>query len=638
MTIPTHDNSVTMTSGRWQQYALRAENLILALSLAAMVLLPLIEIVLRSVSSSGITAGPMFVQHLTLFVGMLGGAVAAREKRLLALTSATLLLKRRGLAVVTVFTQAVAATVTLFLLIASVTLVHYEREGGLVLAYGLHTWVLQLVMPVGFALITLRLWWHASDRWLGRFIALVLIAVIAGAAIYLRSESSPIDPERLIWPALMGLFLATALGAPVFTALAGTALILYWGQGRAIASISNNHYSLVTNPTLPAIPLFTLAGYFLAEGGASKRLINVFEALVGRIRGGDAVVCVVVCAFFTSFTGASGVTILALGGLLMPILRAAHYREKNILGLLTSSGSLGLLFAPCLPLILYAIIAQNAITLTDFGLDVEVPDVTMQHMFLGGLLPGLLLVTITAVWGIWLAGKQEGGKKKDPVFIDISTGRALWEAKWELCLPIVALGSLFSGKATAVESAALTAAYAFFTQAVVHRELKIGKNVVKVIAECGLLVGGVLLILGVAMGLTKFLIFEDVPMLALEWITTHIQNRYVFLLCLNIFLLIVGCLMDIFSALIVIVPLIIPVGVAFGIDPVHLGIIFLANLELGYMTPPVGLNLFLASYRFNKPLPVIYKAVLPILGLQLIGVLLITYIPWITTFLPNLLR
>jgi tripartite ATP-independent transporter DctM subunit len=613
------------------------EDGVLVLSLAVMLVLPILEMVLRSMQK-GITGGATFVMHLTLFVGMLGGAVAAREKRLLSLASATLLLKGRWKAVVGVFTGAVATTVSLFLLWASITLVRSEIEGGKVIAYGVQAWKLQLVMPVGFALIALRLWWHSAEGWWARGVTLLLIGVLAGAAVYLASDASPIDPERLVWPALIGLLLTAVLGVPVFTVLGGVALILFWGQARPIASMANNHYALVTNPTLPAIPLFTLAGYFLAEGGASKRLIDVFETLVGRVRGGQAVVCVVVCAFFTSFTGASGVTILALGGLLFPILKAAQYRERHVLGLLTSSGSLGLLFAPCLPLILYAIIAQNAISLTDFDLDVVVPEVSMQLMFLGGVLPGLLLVLITSAWGIWIAGKRADDRDVERVFTGLSAGRAVWQAKWELFLPVVALGSLFSGKATAVEAAALTAAYAFFTQAVVHRDLKPGRDLLRTVTECGLLVGGVLLILGVAMGLTRFLIFEEVPILALEWITAHIQNKYVFLLCLNVFLLIVGCLMDIFSALIVIVPLIIPVGVAFGIDPIHLGIIFLANLELGYMTPPVGLNLFLASYRFDKSLPTIYRSVLPILGLQLIGVLLITYIPAIATFLPNLVR
>lgn len=615
----------------------RLEDAGLAAALGILVLIPVLEIGLRAAGRPGITAASTFAQHLTLFVGMLGGAIAARDKRLLSLASAMGFLKGRWKWAANIFTGGIAATISACLLTSSLLLVRQEIEGGKIIAYGIPTWALQLVMPLGFLLIMLRLWWNVADTWRGRLAAFGISTLLFGVAWYLAADASPLDPARLIWPALVLLLIATGLGAPVFTALGGAALILFWGEGRTIASVSLNHYSLVTDPTLPTIPLFTLAGYFLAEGGASRRLVEVFEVLVGRIRGGAAIVCVIVCAFFTSFTGASGVTILALGGLLMPILRAARYQERHILGLLTSSGSVGLLFAPCLPLILYAIIAQNAITLGDFDLEGNLPEVTMQQMFLGGVLPGILLVAVTVAWGIWMAGDNAGPPEpagaRPP---SAGVGRVLWRAKWELMLPAVALGSLFSGWATAVEAAALTATYAFITQAIIHRDLKF-RELARVMTECGLLVGGVLLILGVAMGLTKYLIFEDIPILALEWITEHIHSKLLFLLCLNLFLLVVGCLMDIFSAIVVIVPLLIPVGLAFGIDPVHLGIIFLANLELGYLTPPVGLNLFIASYRFNQPLPVLYRAVVPILCLRFAAVLLITYLPWISTWLPGML-
>jgi tripartite ATP-independent transporter DctM subunit len=398
--------------------------------------------------------------------------------------------------------------------------------------------------------------------------------------------------------------------------LGGAALILFWGAGQPVASISLDHYRLVTNPTLPTIPLFTMAGYFLAEGGASKRLIRVFQALVGQFRGGPAIVTALVCAFFTSFTGASGVTILALGGLLMPILLAARYSEKTALGLLTGAGSLGLLFPPCLPLILYAIIAR----------------ITIEQMFLGGIVPGVLLVAMTAWWGVRQGSKEAAATK---AFDAREAARALWDAKWELLLPVVALASLFGGFATPVEAAALTALYAFVVETFIYRDLKILRDVPRVMSECGLLVGGVLLILGVALGFTNYLVDAQVPMRALEWVTASIHSRWLFLLLLNVLLLIVGCLMDIFSAIVVVVPLIVPMGEAFGIDPVHLGIIFLANLELGYLTPPVGLNLFLASYRFGKPLSEVYRAAVPMLLVLLTGVLLITYLPPLTTTLPR---
>jgi tripartite ATP-independent transporter DctM subunit len=427
-----------------------------------------------------------------------------------------------------------------------------------------------------------------------------------------------VPSSSLVVVSLGLLFIATVLGAPVFATLGGAALILFWGEDVPIASLTVEHYKQVINPSLPTIPLFTLAGYFLAEGGASKRFVRVFQALFGQLRGGAAIVTALVCAFFTSFTGASGVTILALGGLLMPVLLAAKYSERSALGLLTGAGSLGLLFPPCLPMILYAIIAKS----------------TMKEMFLGGLIPGLLLVGLTALWGIWVSPKESSEVRR---FDAAEAGRAIWVAKWDLLLPVVALGALFSGKATPVEAAAVTALYAFIVETFVYRDLKVTKDLTHVMTECGLLVGGVLLILGAAMGFTNYLIDAEIPAHAVDWVTGAIKSKSVFLFVLNLFLLVVGCLMDIFSAIVVVVPLLVPLGQAFGIDPIHLGIIFMANLQLGYLTPPVGMNLFLSSYRFRKPMSEVIRSVIPMLLVLLVGVLLITYIPWLTTFLPNLL-
>jgi tripartite ATP-independent transporter DctM subunit len=589
----------------------RIENLGLSLILAAMVVLPLAESALRATLATGISGVNSLVQHLTLLVGMLGGAVAARENRLLALATGAILPAGKLRTGGKLFGNAFGAAITALLCAASVRFVEVERASGGILAYDIPIWVVQLALPLGFAAVALRLLWHASGSWGGR----VLAGLISGAVVW-AGVQAPWPAESLVLPALLALLAATVLGAPVFTTLGGAALILFWGTGQPVASIPLDHYRLVTNPTLPTIPLFTMAGYFLAEGGASKRLIRVFQALVGQFRGGPAIVTALVCAFFTSFTGASGVTILALGGLLMPILLAARYSEKTALGLLTGAGSLGLLFPPCLPLILYAIIAR----------------ITIEQMFLGGIVPGVLLVAMTAWWGVRQGSKEAAATK---AFDAREAARALWDAKWELLLPVVALASLFGGFATPVEAAALTALYAFVVETFIYRDLKILRDVPRVMSECGLLVGGVLLILGVALGFTNYLVDAQVPMRALEWVTASIHSRWLFLLLLNVLLLIVGCLMDIFSAIVVVVPLIVPMGEAFGIDPVHLGIIFLANLELGYLTPPVGLNLFLASYRFGKPLSEVYRAVVPMLLVLLTGVLLITYLPPLTTTLPR---
>ncbi|HEY0788181.1 MAG TPA: TRAP transporter large permease subunit, partial [Thermoanaerobaculia bacterium] len=474
-------------------------------------------------------------------------------------------------------------------------------------------WIVQLIFPAGFGLIAIRILRHSSKTWRGRAIALA----IAGAVVLVGARPFA-DPAQLLIPALLALLVAVVFSAPIFAALGGAAVILFWAAGSPIASITLDHYSLVTNPSLPTIPLFTLAGYFLAESGASTRIVAVFQTLFGTLRGGPAVVTALVCAFFTSFTGASGVTILALGGLLMPVLIRAGYSEKDSLGLITSAGSLGLLFPPALPVILYAIVAS----------------VPMEEMFLGGILPGVLMVAMTAAWGIARGPRVEARRGFDRR----AAGRAVWEAKWELLLPVVALVALFSGLATPVEAAAVTALYAFVAEAAFHRDYRSVRSVVRVMTECGLLVGGVLLILGVAKGFTNYLIDAEVPGRLVEWSIETIESPLLFLLVLNLFLLVVGCLMDIFSAIVVVAPLIVPVGLALGVDPIHLGIVFLANLELGYLTPPVGMNLFLSSYRFGKPLPEVYRSVVPMLIVLLIGVLLITYVPGMTTWLPGVFR
>ena len=501
------------------------------------------------------------------------------------------------------------------LLIASYKFVLQQREAGNLLAYGVPIWIPQAILPLGFAAIAFRLLRHAADGWKGRIAAVMITGPILAAVAWL-----PIDPARMIIPAFVILLAATILGAPIFVTLGGAALILLWGDAIPIEMMPIRHYQQVTNASLPAIPMFTLAGYLLAEGGAAKRLVRVFHTLVGHFRGGPAIATVLVCAFFTSFTGASGVTILALGGLLMPVLLAARYSEKNALGLLTGAGSIGLLFPPCLPVILYAIIAK----------------INMEQMFLGGLLPGILMVIAASIWGITQSPKVSAAEKIS--FSWVEARSALWSAKWELLLPIVACLALFSGLATAVEASAITALYAFVVESLIHRNLSMTRDLPRVMKECGLLVGAILLILGVALGFTGYLIQAQVPEQLIAWVKNSVHSPLVFLLALNGFLLIVGCLMDIFSAIIVVVPLMVPIGAAFGINPVHLGIIFLANLELGYLTPPVGMNLFLSSYRFNKPMPVVCRSIVPILLVLLGGVLLITYIPFMSTALPNYFR
>jgi tripartite ATP-independent transporter DctM subunit len=610
--------SPTAPATGWRAGLRRGENFLVSLTLALMVLLPLSEIVLRKLLHAGISGSSAFLQHGTLLIGLLGGAIAAREGRLLSLSTLTTLLQGRWQAWAKVFSSAVAAAITVLLCAASYQFVLTEKEAGKIIAYGIPVWVIEWVMPIGFGLIALRLVWNASGKYSLRLATLLLAGVVLGLALH-----PPFEPARLVVPALVLLLAATVLGAPIFVTLGGAALIFFWGEDIPTASIALTNYSMVTNPSLPTIPLFTLAGYFLAEGGASKRLVRVFQALVSQLRGGPAIVTILVCAFFTSFTGASGVTILALGGLLMPVMLAAGYRERSALGLLTGSGSLGMLFPPSLPLILYAIVATA---------NAKAGGVTIEKMFLGGLGPGVLMVTLTILWGVSQASGQAAAR---PRFEAAEARRAIWAAKWELLLPVIALVALFSGYATPVEAAAVTAAYACLSQTAVHRDLRLTRDVPRVMTECALLIGGVLLILGVALGFTNYLVDAQVPARAVEWVTATITSKYAFLLALNALLLMVGCLMDIFSAIVVVVPLLVPLGTAYGIDPIHLGIIFLANMELGLLMPTVGINVLISSYRFRKPVLEVTRAVLPMQCVLLAGVLLITYLPPLTTLLPR---
>ena len=584
----------------------RAEEHAASLALAAMVLLPLLEIPLRKLGT-GIPGAISVERHLTLWVAFLGAALAAREGKLLSLATGQLLPAGRLRTIGPIFASAVATAVTVLLAKAGLDLVLEERAAGTMITESLPVWAAQLVIPVGLVLLAGRLIWRSAGSWMGR------TAAIAGATLGLVLGLYPgLLDARPAWPGLLLVLVATVLGGPIFAALGGIGALLFMAEGVVPVAVLIETYGLSTNPMLAALPLFTLVGFFLAEGRAAARMLRLFHALVGWMPGGTAVVCAVVCAFFTVFTGGSGVTILALGGLLFEVLRQDRYRERFSLGLLTASGSLGLLLPLSLPLILYGIVAQ----------------VSIENLFIGGILPGVLLVALVAGWGV-----REGLKSGVPRrrFTGREAARAAWEAKWELLLPIVVLYVIFTGIATLVEAAALAALYAFVIQCFVHRDVSLGRDLSRVFRECLVLIGGVLLILGMATGLSSYMVDAMIPTRALEWVQSHIESPLVFLLWLNLFLLLVGAVMDIFSATVVIVPLIVPLGLAFGIHPIHLGIIFVANLELGYLTPPVGLNLFLASYRFERPLLDLYRAAVPFLLILGVGVLLITYVPPLTT-------
>ncbi len=585
------------------------EDALAGIALAVMVVLPLAEIVLRRMFGVGIPGSIPFVQHLVLWVGFLGAALAAREGTMLALATGTFLPAGRVRETAAILAATVATAVAAMLCAGAYELMMSEREAGTVIAAGVTTWMAQTVLPLAFGLIAIRTVRSAGSTWAARAVAAG--GLVVGA--WLVWSPGTLSAGAL-WPLVALVLVAAVCGTPIFVVLGGLAILLFMTDGVGPSAVLIETYQLAVKPTLASIPLFTLCGFLLAEGKAPERLLNVFRAWFGWFPGGTAVVCAMLSAFFTVFTGGSGVTILALGGLLLPALLKDGYREKFSIGLLTASGSLGLLLPPSLPLILYAIVAQ----------------IPVEDLFIGGILPGVLLLGLTAAWGVREGVKYNTGRTPFSAAVAM---RALWEGKWEVALPVVVLAALFGGFATIVESAALAALYAFIVQVFVHRDARDFATLRRVFTECVATVGGVLVILGVAVGLTSYLIGADVPGRLLEWTQTYISSPMVFLLMLNAFLLVVGCLMDIYSATFVVVPLIVPLGQAFGIHPVHLGVIFVANLELGYLTPPVGMNLFLSSYRFKKPLLEVAAASLPMIAILGFGVLLITYMPWMTTAL-----
>jgi tripartite ATP-independent transporter DctM subunit len=582
------------------------ENGFAGLVFLLMASLPLADFIARQFDPAGIPGSLEIVRHLALWVAFLGAAIAAREGKLLSLSTGEVIPEGRLRTVAASLAGFATAAVSGLLAWGAVELVLNTRELGHTIGPDVPAWIAQAVLPVSFAVIAARVIWHSSRTSYGRLLsALGLIVPV----LIIRS------PEWLegatVWPVALVLVIAAVAGAPLFVLLGGLAVLFFLAEAQTPYIVLRRTYSLAVSDAIPAVPLFTLAGFILAEGRSSERLLRLFRAWFGWIPGGTAVVCAFVCTFFTVFTGGSGVTILALGGLLLPALVKAGYRERFSIGLLTASGSLGLLLPPALPLIVYAIVSEQP----------------MENLFIGGIVPGLLMTGLIAAWGV-----REGRISRASVtpFAWREALTATWASRWELILPGVVLGSIFYLRTSTVEAAALTAMYALIVQTVVHRDVRFGRNLLTVLTECLIVVGGVLIILGVAVGFTRYLVGAGIPGALLEWTQTYVSSPLTFLLLLNLFLLVVGCLMDIFSATVVVVPLIVPIGAAFGVHPVHLGIIFIASLELGYLTPPVGLNLFLASYRFKRPLMEVTRAALPMLGILGIGVLLITYVPWLT--------
>ena len=413
-----------------------------------------------------------------------------------------------------------------------------------------------------------------------------------------------------------GIFLLAFLGTPLYAIIGLAALLAFHSAELDPAAIFIELYRVTSNPTLVAIPLFTFAGFILANGKTPDRLTRLSQAFLGGLTGGVPLVVLAACAFFTAFTGASGVTIIALGGLLYPLMIKEMYSKKFSLGLMTSSGSLGLLFPPSIPLILYGLVAQ----------------VNVDQLFLAGIIPGLLMISIIGLYSVYRSRSLGIKNRKFHWAFAMS---ALREAIWEIPLPFIILFGIYGGIITVSEAAAVTVVYVIVVESLIYKDLHPIQDLPRIMRESMVLVGAILIILGTAMGFTNYLIDEQIPMQLLDFMKQYINDPLTFLIALNVFLLIVGCMMDIFSAIIVVVPLIIPIAQSFDVNMVHLGIIFLTNLEIGYSTPPVGINLFIAASRFNEPIVKLYSAALPFLGLRIIGLLAITYFPALSLFLVD---
>ncbi len=573
---------------------------------AAMAILPLFEAIARLFNILSIPASQVLVQHFTLWIGFLGAVLAARQNKLLALTKIPIFSKDKEFH----FGKWIAKVTTFLVLVAlawgSWELVKVEIQYPIDIAPNIPRWFAQLIMPIGFILMAFQVYSNSYEKQHYRVTLIVIAVVVSLSAI----TDMIFDVLPAVYIGIIIIISSLIFGAPIFVGLGGLAIILFWADYTPISAIPAEAYRIVVSPTLPTIPLFTLAGYLLAESRASERLINIFQNFFGWIPGGTPVVIVFLCGFFTALTGGSGVTILALGGLLLPMLLKEGYNRSFSLGLLTVSGSIGLLFPPSLPAIIYGVTGG----------------ISVKNIFIAGIIPGLGLISLISGWALYQGRKLNINLKK---FNFKESLEVALKGKWELFLPILILFGVFGGHTTLVETAALTVIYVFIIEVFFYKDLYFS-DLPKIVIDCSTLIGGVLIILGVAMGLTSYLVDAQIPMIILSWAKDVIANKYIFLLMLNLFLLVVGCLMDIFSAIIVIVPLITPLGSHFGIEPVHLAIIFIANLELGFLTPPVGMNLFLSAYRFNEDMQNIYRATLPFFIIKLLAVGLITYIPILT--------
>jgi C4-dicarboxylate transporter DctM subunit len=571
---------------------------------------PIFQILGRYISFFSIPASQEIVQHMTLWIGFIGAVIAARSNKLLSVVREPVFDASTKVSWPKFFVHVFSLSIVFVLSISYLKMIQIGFQYPDYIAPYIPTWFAQAIIPLGLILIWYQMIMTSSTDFKYR-VLLTVISIIPTIILYFWQF--PLANPLLLWTKVLFAISLVAFGLPIFILLASLSIFFFLSEPSEwatnydlISTISDSAYRIVVSPTLAAIPIFTLAGYILAESNISERLIRFFKASLGWLPGSTVLIVVLLCAFFTALTGGSGVTILALGAILYPILIHDGYSKQFSLGIITTAGSLGLLFPPSLPAIIYSVTAG----------------INPLELFKQALIPAIFLMSIMFFYGLY---KRPISKKIERfVFNDAFETAKI--AKWEIAIPLLIILSLFSGFATLVESAALLVLYVLTVELYIFKDISF-KDLPKIIIDCSTLVGGVLIILGFAMGFTGYLVDAQIPLKILNFVQSTISSKIIFLLALNILLLVVGCLMDVFSAIIVVVPLIAPLATYFGIDPFHLAIIFIANLELGYITPPVGMNLYLSSYRFEKDMPTIYSATLPFFFIRLIGVILITYIP-----------
>jgi len=612
------------------------------LVLILLAIVPLVDIVLRLTVKSGFPDAKGLLTHLLLSLGLLSGMLTTKKEEHLSIGIVQNFSSEKTKKTASVVSHILSAFVITIIAWGALPFIRIGLMGTMICGI-IPDRVFALLIPIGYLIIAFRFARFAPLEKKLKFIPYLAIVLgticalpIIGKFFWLFNQPDFMYDisdfyysvaKFIKFPGVILLLAAAFAGTPLFVIMGGMALLLIEAAEGEIDIVAGQLYMALTQDGILPIPLFTVAGFILSESKAGERLVKAFRGLFGWFPGGMIAATVLICAFFTSFTGASGVTILALGGLLFSILsQHSKYPENFSVGLLTSTGSIGLLFPPSLPIILV-----GATSMTN-----------IFHLFLGGIIPGIILVSAMIIFGIVVSlrapknGSDARGIPVEPFNLK-ATLTGIKESIFELLLPLFLVAAFFTGFLSITELGAVSVIYVLIVEVLIHRDINI-KDIPAVFGKALPIIGGVLSIIGLSMALSYYIIDTQAPQNLAYWMKDTIQSPVIFLLLLNLLLLVVGCLMDIFSAILIVLPLVSPLGAIYGIDPVHLGIIFIINLEVGFLTPPVGLNLFLASYRFEKPFTRICRYVLPFLLIQLVVVLLVTYVPALSTFLPGLFK